>query len=62
MKVFGLCGSLREQSWNKKLLAAAGRELAKVGVEFDLYDLRAANFPPYDNDVEKAAMPAADEP
>jgi chromate reductase len=57
MRVLGISGSLRKDSWNTKLLDAAA-ELLPPGVEFELYDgLKAV--PPYDEDDDHAGDPAA---
>jgi chromate reductase len=51
VKVFAFCGSLREGSFNARLLALATRELVRLGVEVDTFSLKAANLPMYDEDV-----------
>src|SRR5207237_2006250 len=59
MKVLGISGSLRRDSYNTMLLRAAG-ELLPDGVELELWEgLKAV--PPYDqdDDVEPAPAPAA---
>ena len=57
MRVLGISGSLRADSYNTQLLHAA-RELLPDGVELELYDgLR--ELPPYDQDVEDAGAPAS---
>jgi chromate reductase, NAD(P)H dehydrogenase (quinone) len=58
MKILGISGSLRRDSWNTKLLRSA-EELLPSEVEFELYDGLKA-IPPYDeedDDIEDA--PAA---
>ena len=46
MRIVGIAGSLRKDSWNRKLLLAAA-ELLPEDVEFELWDgLKAV--PPYD--------------
>jgi chromate reductase len=56
MRVLGISGSLRADSYNTQLLRAAA-ELLPDGVELELYDgLRA--LPPYDQDVEDDGAPA----
>jgi NAD(P)H-dependent FMN reductase len=58
-KIVAICGSLRAQSSNRALLAAAAA-LAPDGVEVTLYDGLASlpHFNP-DDDAEGAAQPAA---
>jgi chromate reductase, NAD(P)H dehydrogenase (quinone) len=60
MRVLGISGSLRKDSWNTQLLNAAA-ELFPPGVEFELFEgLKAV--PPYDedDDLEKAPATVAD--
>jgi len=59
MKVLGISGSLRRNSYNTKLLRAA-EELLPAVVEFELWDGLKA-IPPYDedDDVEPAPQPVA---
>ena len=55
MRVLGISGSLRAESYNTQLLRAAA-ELLPDGVELELYDgLRT--LPPYDQDAEDAGAP-----
>ena len=57
MRVLGISGSLRADSYNTQLLRNAA-ELLPEGVELDLYDgLR--DLPPYDQDVEDTGAPPA---
>src|SRR5919201_1911077 len=57
MKVLGVSGSLRRDSYNTKLLRTAA-ELLPEGVELELWDgLKAV--PPYDEDDDGAAAPVA---
>src|SRR2546425_1250254 len=56
MKVLGISGSLRRDSYNRSLLLAAS-ELLSDDVEFELYDgLKAV--PPYDEDDDVDPAPA----
>ena len=50
MKVLGISGSLRRDSYNRKLLRAA-EELLPAFVEFELWDELKA-VPPFDEDDE----------
>src|SRR5206468_12003193 len=57
VKVLGISGSLRRDSYNTKLLRAAG-ELLPPFVELEVWDeLRAV--PPFDEDEELGPAPAA---
>jgi len=57
MKVLGISGSLRRDSHNSTLLRAAGQRMPD-GVELELWDgLKAV--PPYDEDDDRDAAPAA---
>ena len=68
MKVLGIAGSLRRDSYNKRLLRAAV-ELAPAGLEIEVWD-RLRELPPFDQDQEadppdviqalKAGIAAAD--
>lgn len=55
VKVLGIAGSLRAQSWNKKLLAAAA-ELMPAGATLRIYDL--AEIPLYNEDLREKGYPA----
>ena len=56
MRVLGISGSLRAESYNTQLLRAAA-EVLPEGVELELYDgLR--ELPHYDQDVEDEGAPA----
>jgi chromate reductase, NAD(P)H dehydrogenase (quinone) len=57
MRVLGVSGSLREESYNTKLLRAA-EELLLDGVEFELWD-RLKAVEPFDEDDEAAPPPGA---
>ncbi len=56
MRVLGISGSLRRDSYNTHLLHAAG-ELAPEIVELELYDGLGA-IPPYDQDIQDEGAPA----
>ncbi len=57
MRVLGISGSLRRDSYNTRLLRAAA-ELAPADVEIVLYPADAlAAIPPYDADVEDGGTP-----
>ena len=58
LTVFAFAASLREASWNKKLLAVAARDLEAMGVSVDVFDLKAANIPLYDEDLLQKQIPA----
>lgn len=57
MRVLGLCGSLRRDSYNRRLLVAAAKELPD-GAVFHLFD-DLAEIPPYNEDTEMFETPAA---
>ncbi len=58
MRVLGISGSLRRESYNTRLLQEAGETLSEHGVEFELYqDLK--QVPPYDEDDDHDPVPPA---
>ena len=58
MRVLGISGSLRRDSYNTALLRHAGELLEAEGAEFAIYDgLR--DVPPYDEDSDVADAPEA---
>ena len=57
MKILGISGSLRRGSYNTGLLRTAAR-LFPADVEFELWD-RLKEVPPYDEDDDTDAAPAA---
>jgi chromate reductase len=57
VRVLGISGSLRRDSYNTRLLRGAAR-LLPPGVELELFD-RLAEIPPFDEDAEARATPAA---
>lgn len=56
MKVLGISGSLRRDSYNSALLRAAAERLP-AGVELVEYE-RLREIPPYDADLEEEGVPA----
>ena len=58
MRVLGISGSLRRDSYNTKLLRHAGELFEDEGVEFRIYD-RLKDVPPYDEDDDVADAPEA---
>ena len=57
MRVLGLCGSLRRDSFNRRLLTAAAKELPD-GAAFHLFD-DISGIPPYNEDTDTRETPAA---
>ena len=57
MHVLGLCGSLRRDSYNRRLLAAAATQLPDDAV-FHLFE-DMADIPPYNEDIDARGTPAA---
>jgi chromate reductase len=58
VRVLGICGSLRRDSYNRVLLQAAARELP-AGIALEHYE-ELAEIPPYNEDVEEPAPPAVE--
>jgi chromate reductase, NAD(P)H dehydrogenase (quinone) len=52
MRIVTLAGSLRQESYNRKLLALAENALAEMNVEIDHLDLKDFPLPLYDGDIE----------
>jgi chromate reductase, NAD(P)H dehydrogenase (quinone) len=58
LRILGICGSLRRESYNRLALGTA-REQAPDGVVLETFD-RLRDIPPYDDDLRAAAgFPAA---
>lgn len=55
MKVLAICGSLRQNSWNRKLLTLAGEKLEKQGAGVEEFDLTP--LPIYNGDIEAKGLP-----
>jgi len=53
LRIATLCGSLRRESYNRKLLSLAEDALCRAGVELDRLDLHAFVLPLYDGDIEE---------
>lgn len=52
LRIFGLAGSMRRESVNRKLLAHAAQAAEAAGASVDLADLRELDIPFYDGDLE----------
>lgn len=59
MKLLCFAASLREGSFNRRLLDLAARHLRAGGAELDVAPFRELVFEPYDADVQARAMPEA---
>ena len=57
MHILGLCGSLRQHSYNRRLLAAAAKELPDNAVFLVFEDI--AKIPPYNEDNDAREGPPA---
>jgi chromate reductase len=57
IQILGICGSLREHSYNRRLLVAAAKELPD-GAEFHVFD-GIANIPAYNEDIDAHEAPPA---
>lgn len=59
MKVVGIAGSLRKDSLNKKLLAAAADVLkqSSPSIEYESLDLKTLSLPVFDQDIQDKGMP-----
>ena len=59
MKIFAIAGSLRKDSFNRRLLEIASAVARREGAEVDLASLRDFEMPFYDGDLEAASGPPA---
>ncbi len=57
IKVLGICGSLRQASYNRMALKAAGENLPP-GMTLEIFD-KVAEIPPYNEDVKAKGFPPA---
>ncbi len=57
MKILGFAGSLREGSYNKKIVKNVLKIAEELGAETEFLDLRDLNLPSFDEDVENAGFP-----
>ncbi len=57
VRILTIPGSLRKESFNRKLLRLAESYLEKTGVEMDRLELRDLPLPPYDGDIEAQGLP-----
>lgn len=53
IRILSFAGSLRRDSWNKKLAHVAAESARKAGAEVTELDLRELDLPMYDGDLEK---------
>jgi len=58
-RIVAIPGSLRQDSYNRKLLALGVAALREAGADVDVVDLKALALPVYDGDIEAAGMPAS---
>jgi len=56
-KILAFAGSLREGSWNKKLVKIAAAGAAAAGADVTCLDLRELALPMFDEDEEKKGLP-----
>lgn len=52
MKIVGISGSTRKDSYNKKLLAESEKIARELGADVTIFDLKDAPIPLYDSDLE----------
>jgi chromate reductase, NAD(P)H dehydrogenase (quinone) len=57
-KVLAFAGSLRVDSFNKKMIKVAAEGARKAGAEVNLIDLRDYQLPVFDEDLERQGFPA----
>ncbi|MBA4311771.1 MAG: NADPH-dependent oxidoreductase [Chlorobiaceae bacterium] len=59
LRVVGISGSLRRESFNRKALQTAKKIALEMGVDVDEIDLKELNIPMYDGDIESNGFPDA---
>ena len=59
VRLLAFAGSLRRESFNRKLLKTLARGAEEAGAEVDRIDLREFSLPVYDAEIEAAGMPPA---
>ena len=59
IKLIAFAGSLRKDSWNKKLVNAAAASATSQGADVTIIDLASYALPIFDEDLEKQSPPAA---
>ncbi|MCH7541376.1 NAD(P)H-dependent oxidoreductase [Patescibacteria group bacterium] len=57
MKIFGFAGSFRTESFNKKIIRNTLKIADELGVKTEYFDLRNADIPLYDGDLERSSFP-----
>jgi NAD(P)H-dependent FMN reductase len=57
LKILGFCGSLRNNSYNKKLLAIALKQMEQMGCATEFIDLKFYPLPLFDEDVMAQGTP-----
>ena len=57
LRILTIPGSLRNESYNRKLLRLADEQLRQAGLEVDATDLKEFPLPPYDGDIEAEGLP-----
>jgi len=58
LKVLAFAGSLRKDSFNKKLVKIAAKELEQLGCEVTCFDMNDYPLPVYNQDIEKIPQEA----
>jgi len=57
LKIIGISGSLRKDSYNRKALRIAKQLALKIGIDVEEIDLKELNLPLYDGDIESGGFP-----
>ncbi len=57
LKALAISGSLRTESYNRKVLQIAKKIAVELGAEVEEIDLRELNLPIYDKDVQDQGLP-----
>ena len=59
LKVIAIAGSLRRESYNRKLLQIAKKLASELGASIEEADLKQLSLPIYDGDIEAQGLPAS---
>jgi chromate reductase len=59
IKALAICGSLRKDSFNRKLLGIAKKLAEELNLDVEEVDLKKLDIPIYDGDIQAKGLPAS---